>query len=187
MSLITRIRIPLQTTFLDYPDPVSNAVSVYFMGCEHKCKGCYNPLFQDPLYSVGTQIVAVEEFLPLLHRSCEKNKTDKIVLLGGDPLHILNISFVRKLLKEIKDTYNTCIYTGCGVEESKIILDEAPFTYLKCGQYDLTKKQNSTKTEKYILFSSSNQELYDSNYNLLSKDGKYIFDVNKICDEDDME
>jgi len=50
--------------------------------------------------------------------------------------------------------------------------------YIKCGQYDISQKQDSFKTDTFIQFASFNQELYkkiENNYVLVSKNGKYYF------------
>lgn len=188
MSALARIRIPLKSTFVDYPDPCSNAVSVYMMGCGQRCNGCFNPLFFGKDYYEGTSTFTPEQFVKELTVTCNRNKTNKIVFLGGDPLFSTNAAFLMEVLELIKDDYETCIYTGYSIEEVKLIipLARANFTYIKCGRYDLTNKRISTKTDKYIQFASSNQELYDSKFNKLSNQGKFIFDVNKICDEDEI-
>lgn len=188
MTTFAHVRIPLASTFLDYPSPSKNAVSVYIMGCGHKCKGCFNPLFADIDYSDNTMLITPDKLYENIVDKCKRNKTNRIVFLGGDPLYSTNALFLIELLKKLKDNYETCIYTGYTVEEVKKILpSNIYFTYLKCGKYELDKKQVSSKNDKYIQFSSSNQELYDSNYIQLSKKGKFIFDIHKICDEDELD
>ena len=162
--------IPFRESFLDYPCPESSCISIYFIGCEHNCSGCSNPQFQDINYKDrNTAIIGADYLLNFLKRYHTKN----ITLLGGDCCHPKNIDFTKELLIKNKE-FNICIYTGYSIDYIKQN-DVKGFKFIKCGKYISSLKQISEKTDDYMTFASTNQILYDSNYNPLSIDGQYKF------------
>lgn len=162
------IVLPFSQTWTDYPDPISNAVLIYFTGCCHNCKDCHNSNLQH----YGDFEINSEEIITQIKSELKKNRTNKVVLSGGDPLHPLNINITKKILEQ---DFDTCIYTGYDfsyVKENSI----RGFKFIKCGKYDKDLKQESRKTDDYISFGSTNQELYNQYFNLISKDGKHTFE-----------
>ena len=95
--------------------------------------------------------------------------------MGGDPLFSKNIDFTRELLELTKNEFDICLYTGESVEFVKKY-NIRNFKYLKCGWYNENLKQESLKTNTYFQLASTNQCLYDSNYNILSKNGRYYYE-----------
>jgi anaerobic ribonucleoside-triphosphate reductase activating protein len=163
----------ISASFLDYPDNISLAIIVYILGCTHNCINCQNPKLQD-INIVDNTIISVtlDEFEDSITKLIFKYRTNKLVLSGGDPLHPDNIKFIREFLKFTK--FDVCVYTGYPVEyvqASKL----SNFKFLKCGKYISTLNQSSVKTDDYLQFSSKNQKLYNDNFQLVSKDGKYYF------------
>lgn len=169
---MNKILSPIQTTWLDYPDNNSLAVIVCMMGCDNNCPFCQNIQLKDPNYNEGTETVTVDELISKLTILCQRNKTNKVVLSGGDPLSCYNIKFTKEFLA--KSSFDVCIYTGHNKEYCQNN-DVKGFKFLKCGYYDNNHKRESCKTDNYIQFSSPNQELYDENYCLLTKNGIYYF------------
>ena len=169
---MTRILQPIQTTWLDYPDNESLAIIVCMMGCDNGCFMCQNKDFQDSNYSNYTKEYSVDNFVKEIEYLCKKNKTDKIVLSGGDPLAPCNIDFTKEFLN--KTLLDVCIYTGHSIDYVKEHLVKG-FKYIKCGKFDYKNLRESFKTDELIQFASPNQELYDENYNLLSENGIYKF------------
>ncbi len=168
-NIITCIA-PFRESFLDFPCPESSCISIYFMGCEHNCAGCSNPQFQDINYRDENIIIVGVGYLLDYLKSCYiKN----IALLGGDPCHPQNIDFTKELLIKNKE-FNICIYTGYSIDYIKQN-NVKGFKFIKCNKYIQSLKQISEKTDDYMTFASTNQILYDSNYNPLSIDGKYKF------------
>ena len=162
------------TTFLDYPDDESLAIIVCMIGCDNMCKGCQNPELKDYNYSKGVSEYTEEEFVSTLKKFSLKFKTNKVVLSGGDPLSCFNINATKRILELCGTEFDFCIYTGHNinyVKDNKV----SGFKYVKCGYFDISNLQKSEKTDDYIQFASSNQELYDSDYNKLSKNGRYYF------------
>lgn len=167
------ISYPFTITFLDYPSNEDISISIYFMGCSHKCKGCSNPQFANEDYSEGTKEFTVEELLNELKKVSIKHKTNKISIMGGDPLFNNNLSFIKEFLN-LNKSFDICIYTGYDVsyvQKNKV----NGFKYIKCGVYNKSKKVISKKTDEFMQFASTNQKLYDENFNLLSLKGKYYF------------
>lgn len=162
---------PFTTTFIDYPDNESLALLVFITGCERDCKGCHNPEFRDFDYkSNNIKIVDVDECMKLIEKACEKHKTNKIVLTGGDPLFIMNIDFIKDLLEKLKDNYKTVIYTAYDIDYIKAIGIKY-FEYVKTGEYLPELKQTGYKNDDEFVLASKNQSIYDNKYKLLSKDG----------------
>lgn len=162
--------IILEETYLDYPSPEGNAVIVYFTGCEHHCPGCHSPLLQ----IVEKYSETNEEILDKIINYCKRADTNKLVFLGGDPLYKTNIELTKFLLEHLKNTYDICIFTGYDIETVKNLNIQGA-KYYKCGKFDINNLRQSKKTDNEYILASPNQNFYDSNYNLLSKDGILTF------------
>jgi organic radical activating enzyme len=160
-------------SFIDYPDNESCAICVVMMGCTNECKGCQNPELKNPLHSIGTIEVSVEELYNKLMEASQRFKTKKIVLTGGDPLSIYNIEFTKSFLA-FNNIFDICIYTGHNIEYVKTN-NVNGFNFIKCGYFDITSRRQSTKTDTEMVFASPNQKLYDKEFKLLSKNGIYEF------------
>ena len=168
-----RIKYPFDTTWTDYPDPYSQAVLLYFPGCDIGCEGCSNLQLQDPFYKIGIKELSLKESFVYITYACRRNNTDKIIFSGGNCLHKTNINGVKKLIETLAD-YDICIYSGYDVEEV-LGLKLYGFKYLKCGGFDINQRQESIKTDDYIQFASKNQVLYNQFYQKISTDGRYYF------------
>lgn len=161
-------------TWQDYPDNESNAIAIYFYNCDHNCKDCHNPEFQKE--NINSKIITIEELIDTIYAFSSKILfTNKIVLSGGDPLHPKNIMFVKELCNKLIFDFQICIYTGYNVTYA-IKNELKAFTFLKCGKYKQELKQESKKTDKYISFASTNQELYNNAYKKISTNGIYLFE-----------
>ena len=162
------IKYPFSTSWIDYPDNESLAVVIYFTGCEHNCKDCHNPELQTPI------INNIDNVIYKINQELSRQHTNKLVLSGGDCLFDINILLVKNILLGIDKSVEVCIYTGYDIE---CVKDQnmSGFKYVKCGKFDYKLKQSSIKNDKYITFGSTNQKLYDQNYNLISIDGVYYF------------
>jgi len=169
-------------SFLDYPDPSESCITINTVGCEHKCFNCSNPVLQNPDYE-GTEdnkaIVFEAKYVHHLTANIKTNlpryNTNNVSIVGGDPLHPNNIQAVKKLLEQLKLlNINTIVYTGYCIDYCKEnnIKD---FTFLKTGRYIDSLKMMSEKTDEYFQLASANQELYGSEYKLLSYNGRYWF------------
>lgn len=159
----------ISQSFLDYPDNESISIIFYMSGCNRNCKGCQNNNLRD---FQGYENIDV--LIQLLKEKCIKEHTNKICLQGGDPLFKDNLFLTKYILAKLGQKFDICIYTGALIQEVKS-LNLKGFKYIKCGIFDSKKFIGSKKTEEYIQFATSNQELYDSDLNLLSQKGIYYF------------
>lgn len=167
------MNINLQTTWLDYPDNESLSVIFYTYGCIHKCKNCHNLDLQTPVASYPSD--TIDKILMY----CKRNNTNKLVLSGGDCLlKGVNLDLTNAIIDRCKDTLDICIYTGYDIDYVKTNVHKG-FKFVKCGKYDENMKTESDKTDDYFQLASTNQELYDSNYQLLSSKGRYYFNKEK--------
>lgn len=158
----------VQSTFLEYPDNSSIATIFYFSGCDRNCEGCQNTSLKD--YTPLDE----KEVLSGIVSYSKRLKTNKVVLCGGDPLYKKNIDLTRKILYNLGNDFDICIYTGALIDEVKK-LNLNGFKFIKCGVFDKTKFIGSKKTDDYIQFATSNQELYNEFLELISHDGIYYF------------
>ena len=178
MAFETEIFTNMLESWIDYPDKDSNSIVVYFTGCAFNCIGCHNAeLKGDKLpEDLVVKVDAYELYKKLIKLSERLNGTRKVVFQGGDPLYIKNIDTVRDFLK-INKIFDVCIYTGCDIETVKS-LNIHGFKFIKCGQFVLEKYQQADKTEERMVLASTNQEIYDAEYNKLSVNGILTFGGN---------
>lgn len=91
-------------------------VVLWLSGCEHRCKGCQNPLTWNPDGGIDFDVKAREEIFTAL----KQKHISGITFSGGDPLHHANRGKVFCLLKDIKQQFPSktiWIYTGYTWEE----------------------------------------------------------------------
>lgn len=165
------IKTPI-ISWIDYPNDEDVAIVWYFTGCGHNCHNCHNKELQT-LKAYGSEEFTIEKFFGLTEYYTKRNKTNKVVLEGGDPLFDINLNFTKDILN-VNNRFDICVYTGYELDYVKKN-NVNKFTFLKTGIYDEQLKQTSEKTNDYISFASKNQKLYDKNYNLLSENGKYFW------------
>ena len=168
-----KLILPFETTFLDYPDNESLAMIVRFLGCDNSCEGCQNKDLKD-INFVGGKEISINDFGFYIKEGMLNNKTNKLVLSGGDPLANCNIDFTKDILLHFGKLFDICIYTGKDIDFVKRNNIKG-FKFIKVGNYDLTKKCLPDKTDDYFQLASTNQGLYDNDYKLLSSNGKYLF------------
>lgn len=159
----------ISESFLDYPNADDISIVLYLPGCSRDCEGCQNSdlRFFDSFENIDILI-------DILKQKCFKAHTNKICLQGGDPLYKNNLIITKYILTKLSQNYDICIYTGANIDEVKKT-DLKGFKFIKCGIFDKTKYIGSKKTNTYIQFATSNQELYDENLKLLSAKGVFYF------------
>lgn len=168
-----RIIKPFTESFLDYPDNFSSCISVYMTGCWGLCDQCHNKQLINQHYENSIE-TSLEQLISELKKYSKRCLTNKITLLGGDPLYITNIDFTREFLKQTKDFFDVCVYTGQDID-FVIKNNITGFEFIKCGLYREDKKIESDKTDDYFQLGSTNQKIYNKEFKLISKDGKLIF------------
>lgn len=155
------------TTWADYPSLSDLAVEVVFAGCSHGCAGCHNQQLQD--YRQGT-LWQPKDVADQLIQQCKSNRTNKIVLSGGDPLFEANRDAAIYLADNLLALgYEVCIYTG--YEIANIKNWQAHATWFKCGTYNKEISRDSGKIGDQFILASANQSWYDSKYVLRSHNG----------------
>ena len=166
---------PFSYTWLDYPNNYSYALSIYCLGCDNNCNGCQTPELKSLHYEGdNVKVFDMEDFEKAIDSFLTKTRDNKICLIGGDFLSHFNIDFTKEFLQRNKSKYEVCIYTGHNIEYVKKN-EVKEFSFIKCGKFDIEKQQESKKTDDYFQLASSNQKIYDSNFNLLSENGIYYF------------
>lgn len=170
-----KVNWPFSMTFLDYPDNHSQAVLVYVMGCDHGCNECHNKDFQNYDYNESIAIKNHKILYKLVKERCDKFMTKKVVLSGGDPLSPSNYYIIQNFMIRSKNSFDITIYTGYDIDYVKKLLLWPYFKFVKCGRFDINKQQKAEKTNDYIRFASTNQQLYDTDYKLVSENGTYYF------------
>jgi len=168
-----KIIFPLQTTFLDYPDNISQAVLIYFLGCDHYCKDCHNPELSNYDNSKG-KLITVEKLYNEVFKFAQSLKTNKIVLSGGDPLYKENLNFTRRFLNNYGDIFDICVYTGHSIRYVKKN-EIKNFKFIKCDKYMTEYKTQFMKCDEYMQLSSTNQKFFNEGFNQVSRDGRYYF------------
>lgn len=168
-----RIIKPFTESFLDYPDNHSNCISVYMTGCQGLCEDCHNKKLINPYYKNSVEIT-LNQLINELKEYSKRCLTNKIALLGGDPLYSTNIDFTREFLNQTKDFFDVCIYTGYDID-FVVKNDIIGFEFIKCELYIKNKKIDSCKTDEYFQLGSTNQKIYNKEFKLISDKGKMIF------------
>jgi len=157
--------------FVDFPDREGYCISVYFTGCTHNCPDCQNKSLQgmgriETSYYVG-------EFISVLKEQASKIKTKKICFLGGDPCVEQNRYVLKHILSALHD-YETCVYTGYSYEDIKDFVVGAK--YVVTEKFDKTQFVTPEKTDDYFQLASKNQKIYNKKQELISKDGRLLYD-----------
>ena len=86
-------------------------VSLFFQGCHFHCKDCFNSETWD--FEKGKEFT--EETIDRILELCDKNFIVGLSILGGEPMHPVNIEGTTKLAKLFKERYpnkSLWIWTG---------------------------------------------------------------------------
>lgn len=135
-------------------------VVLWLAGCEHKCKGCQNPLTWNPDNGINFDAHAREEIFAAL----KQKHIAGITFSGGDPLHPANRGKVFCLIKEIKEKYPSktiWIYTGYTWEE------------IQSNKY----LPHIVKYADVLVDGKFNEELADVNYHWAGSTNQRIIDI----------
>ena len=149
---------------------------MFLTGCLFDCVDCHNKHLQthnSDHFSLSSTD-NVESLLSEIMIMLDRIKTKNIVILGGDPFYPDNVIVTEFLSKNL--TYNgmnVMIYTGYTVDYIKTL--DVSFTYLKCGLYENKLSQTPKLKSDSFTLSSTNQQIFDSKFNLLSDNGVMYF------------
>lgn len=154
---------------MDIADGPGVRVSIFMQGCSFNCKNCFNPETHN--FSGGKEFTdgTINHIIDL----CNNENIEGLSILGGEPMHPLNIDGTLKLAKMFKKTYpekNIWAWTGFLFENLKEKEVMKYIDVLVDGQY-VDELHNPTLKWK----GSSNQRVIDVQKSL--KDGK----IETIC------
>jgi anaerobic ribonucleoside-triphosphate reductase activating protein len=91
-------------------------VSIFVSGCEHCCKGCFQPETWN--FDYGKEFT--EDTLNSILELAKPSYIDGISILGGEPAHPRNLPEVLKLTKKFKEVYpdkTVWLWTGYLIED----------------------------------------------------------------------
>lgn len=154
---------------MDIADGPGVRVSIFMQGCSFNCKNCFNPETHN--FSGGKEFT--DETINHIIGLCNNENIEGLSILGGEPMHPLNIDGTLKLAKMFKKTYpekNIWAWTGFLFENLKEKEVMKYIDVLVDGQY-VDELHNPTLKWK----GSSNQRVIDVQKSL--KDGK----IETIC------
>ena len=172
--------------YIDNYDAVNGfwgvAVSVWFQGCPHRCKGCFNPETwneNDASVKERNNIEVAEEILSELDRYYPKT----LSVLGGESLASYNIKDLKEILdyiKEKKPNLKIALWSGLEWEQIKDLDVIRYLDVIVTGKYieDLHYDYKITKNILDKKRGSINQRIIDVKESIFQE--KVInFDLNK--------
>lgn len=142
-------------------------VSIFFQGCSHHCKNCFNVLTWD--FNDGKEWT--KEIEDRFIKSCQCKYIDHVSFLGGEPLD-QPISELLILLTRIKKEVNKPIYMWSGYTWEEILKDNK-----RC---QILKYIDILIDGKFI------DELKDMNLKLRGSSNQRIIDVKKSLDKESL-
>lgn len=110
-------------------------VSIFMQGCAFHCKNCFNPETWD--FKLGEEFTdkTIDKVLEL----ADKDYIVGLSILGGEPMHPVNIEGTTKLAKTFKEKYpNKTIWCWTGFLFDKDLKDKEVVKYIDVlidGQY----------------------------------------------------
>ena len=141
-------------------------VVLWVAGCEHRCKGCQNPVTWDSNGGIVFGVDAKKEIFEEL----KKDYISGITFSGGDPLHPRNVRCVYGLMNEIKSEFpnkTVWIYTG--------------YTWEQIQENRLLKMVVSYAD--VLVDGRFEQKLLDVNYHWAGSTNQRVIDIQKSIKE----
>ena len=149
-------------------------VSIFMQGCTFNCKNCFNKETHD--FNGGRDFT--DETIERILELCNFDYIVGLSILGGEPLHPLNIEGTTRLAKRFKERYpNKNIWIWSGFLFDKDLNDKEILKYIDVlvdGQY---KDELYDPNLKYC--GSSNQRTIDVKKSL-SKNKIVLFEENLL-------
>ena len=120
---------------MDISDGPGIRVSIFMQGCTFNCKNCFNPETHD--FCSGKEFT--DETINRVLELCEKDHIVGLSILGGEPMHPLNIEGTTKLAKRFKEKYpDKTIWSWTGFLFDRDLKDKEVLKYIDVlvdGQY----------------------------------------------------
>lgn len=130
-------------------------VSIFVQGCTFNCKNCFNPETHD--FNAGKEFNrdVIDRILEL----CNNENIEGLSILGGEPMHPLNLEGVTQLAKAFKQSFpSKTLWAWTGFLFENYLKDKEICKYLDVlvdGQYidelrDPTLKWRGSKNQRVI-------------------------------------
>ena len=110
-------------------------VSIFMQGCTFHCKNCFNPETHD--FMGGEEFT--EDTIDQVLKLCENANVEGLSILGGEPMHPMNIEGTTELAKKFKEKFpNKNLWAWSGFKFDRDLKDKEVVKYLDVlvdGQY----------------------------------------------------
>ncbi len=140
-------------------------VSIFMQGCTFNCKNCFNPETHDFMGGEEFTQDAIDQVLSL----CENENVEGLSILGGEPMHPINISGTTELAKKFKEKFpNKNLWVWSGFLFDRDLQNKEVLKYIDVlvdGQY-----VDELRDPRLKYCGSSNQRVIDVQKSL--KEGK---------------
>ena len=112
---------------MDISDGPGVRVSIFMQGCAFNCKNCFNPETHD--FKCGKDFTdeTIDEVLKL----CDSDHIAGLSILGGEPMHPVNIEGTTKLAKAFKEKFpEKTVWAWSGFKFDEGLKDKEVVNYL---------------------------------------------------------
>ena len=110
-------------------------VSIFMQGCAFNCKNCFNPETHD--FKCGKEFS--DETINRVLELCNNDNVEGLSILGGEPMHPINIDGTTRLAKAFKEKFpNKRIWAWSGFKFDTDLKGKEVLNYLDVlvdGQY----------------------------------------------------
>ena len=137
---------------INNPGDTTASVTIWFSGCDFKCKNCYNRKLWNKKYGHGHSAKAVAK---IVRAECNKLGLKSVVLLGGEPLQQDEQELLSLCQLLTEAGLKIWLYTGYDFDQIKDLQIINYIYTIKCGRYIDKLKQDGFPA-------SSNQRVYRS-------------------------
>ena len=132
---------------MDISDGPGVRVSIFMQGCTFKCKNCFNPETHD--FKGGTEFT--DETIDKVLSLAKPEHIKGLSVLGGEPMHPVNIDGTMKLVKAFKEKYpnkSVWVWSGFLYDDS---LHDPTLKWKGSSNQRVIDVQKSLKNKKIVL------------------------------------